>query len=172
MTREAARRFVERHGVVLEGGRGPVPNLAETVAGESIRGSWWAHVKGHEIFSLTRDIRSWRDVLVCRAVGGKVTYVHRRLWPALVRLASRLDHDRLAALHEAHTPSGRHELHRIPYRKWVPPDVQVAASRLTEADAARLLGDWATRRPNTPLKATKARRLGGRTRARGRGGAA
>jgi hypothetical protein len=32
-------RFVERHGVVLEGGRGPRPNLAEAVAGERVHGS-------------------------------------------------------------------------------------------------------------------------------------
>src|SRR5439155_11117403 len=114
MTRDAARRFIERHGVVLEGGRGPVPNLAETVAGESIRGSWWAHAKGHEIFWLTRDVRDWRDVLVCRVVGGKITYVHRRLWPALIRLASEFERDRLASLREVHTPSGRHVLQKVP----------------------------------------------------------
>jgi len=34
-------RFVERHGVLLEGGRGPRPNLAEAVVGERVRGSWW-----------------------------------------------------------------------------------------------------------------------------------
>jgi hypothetical protein len=27
------------------------------------------------------------DVLVCRLVAGKITYVHRRLWPAVHRLA-------------------------------------------------------------------------------------
>ena len=35
--------FVERHGVVLASARGPVPNVAEAVAGEPIRGSWWGH---------------------------------------------------------------------------------------------------------------------------------
>lgn len=131
--------------MVLEGGRGPVPSLAETVAGESIRGSWWGHPKGHEIFSLSRAIRDWREVLVCRVVSGKVTYVHRRLWPALVRLAARLDGDRLAALHEVHTAMGRHELQVIPFPRWVPPDVRTAAKHLTETDAVRMLGGWAAR---------------------------
>jgi hypothetical protein len=143
MTLQAARRFVKKHGVVLEGGPGPVPNLAETVAGESIRGSWWGHPKGHEIFWLTRAIREWRDVVVCRVVAGKVTYVHRRLWPALVRLAAGLDPDRLAAFHEVHTRSGQHELQVIPYPRWVPPEIRKSAKRLNEADAARMLGDWA-----------------------------
>lgn len=142
MTPEAARRFVSTHGVVLEGARGPVPSLAETVAGEPIRGSWWAHPRGRKIFGLSRAVREWRDVLVCRAVSGKVTYVHRRLWPALVRLAPRIGAERLAAIHEVHTATGRHELEEIPFPRWVPPDVRKAAKRLSDADAARVLGNW------------------------------
>ena len=95
MTPQTALAFVRRHGVVLEGARGPVPNLAETVAGHHIRGSWWGHANGHQIFWLTRTVRNSRDVLVCRLVGGKITYVHRRIWPALVRLARVFDPDDL-----------------------------------------------------------------------------
>ncbi len=72
MASRAALAFVRRHGVVLEGARGPVPNLAEAVAGAPIRGSWWGHAKGHEIFRLTRAVRDARDVLVCRLVGGNL----------------------------------------------------------------------------------------------------
>jgi hypothetical protein len=146
MTLEAARRFVKKHGIVLESGRGPVPNLAEAIAGGPIRGNWWGHPKGHEIFGLTRALRDWRDVVVCRAVGGKVTYVHRRLWPALVRLSVRLGRDRLASLHEVHTAKGRHEVEVLPFPRWVPVATRRAASRLTEADAVQLVGDWARRR--------------------------
>ena len=42
--------FVERHGVVLEAARGPVPSLAEAIACEPIGGSWWGHAKGGQIF--------------------------------------------------------------------------------------------------------------------------
>ena len=87
MTRRSALAFIKRNGIVLESARGPVPNLAEAVVGRRIRGSWWGHAKGKEIFWLTRAVRDSADVLVCRLVGGKVTYVHRRLWPALVRVA-------------------------------------------------------------------------------------
>lgn len=146
MTQQAARRFVKQHGVVLEGSRGPVPSFAEAVAGGPIRGSWWGHAKGHEIFWLTRAIRDSRDVLVCRVVDGKVTYVDRRLWPALVRLASRLPAGRLAALREVHTATGRHTLSIVAYPRWVPPAVRRAATRLSEADAARMLGAWVARR--------------------------
>lgn len=103
MTPKQALTFVKTNGVVLESGRGPVPSLAEAIAGKLIRGSWWAHPKGNDIFLCSRAIRKSADVLVCRLVGGKVTYVHRRLWPALVRLAEGFDADRLAAIREVHT---------------------------------------------------------------------
>src|SRR5262245_15070885 len=37
------------HGMLLESARGPLPNVAEIVAGEPIRGSWWGHRRSHEI---------------------------------------------------------------------------------------------------------------------------
>src|SRR5712691_4389769 len=142
MTPQTALAFVRRHGVVLEGARGLVPNLAETVAGHHIRGSWWGHANGHQIFWLTRTVRNSRDVLVCRLVGGKITYVHRRLWPALVRLARAFHPDNLGKIHEIHTSRGRHELRVIPYPRWVPPDVKRQARQLSETDARLLLGPW------------------------------
>jgi len=36
-----AMDWLREQGVVLQSARGPVPNLAEQVAGERIRGSWW-----------------------------------------------------------------------------------------------------------------------------------
>lgn len=131
--------FVVAHGVVLESAQGPVPSLAATVAGEPIRGSYWAHPKAKDIFLCSRAIRESADVLVCRLVGGKVTYIHRRLWPALVRLAGRFDADRLAAIQEVHTPTGQHEVHTIAYPDWVTEDVKRAAAELSEKEAISLL---------------------------------
>ena len=142
MTSRGALAFVRRHGVVLEGARGPVPTLAEAVVGAPIRGSWWGHAKGHEIFWLTRAVRDSRDVLVCRLIAGKVTYVHRRLWSALVRLAGRFSRDDLAALHEVHTRRGRHKLRVVPFPRWVPADVKRRARRLSEVEARAALGPW------------------------------
>jgi hypothetical protein len=142
MTPKGALAFVRRHGVVLEGARGPVPSLAEAIAGAPIRGSWWGHADGHEIFGLTRVVRGSGDVLVCRLVGGKVTYVHRRLWPAVVRLARRFARRQVAALQEVHTRRGRHELRVMPFPRWVSADVERRASRLSEAEARAALGPW------------------------------
>src|SRR5437763_15938136 len=108
MTPRAALAFVRRHGVVLEGARGPVPNLVEAVVGGPIRGSWWGHKKGEEIFWVTRAVRDSPGGLVCRLVAGRVTYVHRGLWPALVRLAAQFGRADRAALREGATPVGPH----------------------------------------------------------------
>lgn len=133
--------FVETHGIVLESGRGPVPNLAAAVAGEPIRGSWWGHPRGHEIFAATRAVRSNCDILVCRLLNGKVTYVHRRLWPAIVRLADEFAPERLAAIREIHTTSGAHQVVETPFSEWLPAEVSWAADNLSKDDAIRLLGD-------------------------------
>jgi hypothetical protein len=142
MSPAQALAFVQRKGVVLEAGRGPVASLADAVAGQPIHGSWWAHPRSHEIFRLTRAVRGAKEICVCRAVGGRITYVHRRLWPALVRVAPRLPRRHLAMLREVHTASGRHEVREQPFPQWVPAAVQRAAGRLAAEEAASALGEW------------------------------
>jgi hypothetical protein len=112
------------------------------VVGEPIRGSWWAHARGREIFAITRAIRSCPDVLVCRLLGGKITYVHKRLWPAMVRLTERMPASGLAQIRERHTSSGKHVTEEIPYPQWIPNAVSAEARDLSEADAIALLGRW------------------------------
>ena len=134
--------FVKRHGIVLQAARGPVPSLAEAIAGGPIRGSWWGHPKGHEIFRVTEAVSESPDILVCKLVDGKVTYVHRRLWPALVRLASRLQKGQLAKTWNEHTRTGAHRSRRIAFPEWVPSEVMQQAARLSIPDAERLLSPW------------------------------
>jgi hypothetical protein len=134
--------FVRKHGVVLESARGHGASLAEAVAGETIRGNWWGHERRREIFRATRKVRECDEVLVCRLLDGKVTYVHRRLWPALVRLRASLDAAALGALHEEHTNSGAHRLRVTPFPRWVPAEVRKAALALPESAAWRLLDAW------------------------------
>jgi len=133
MTTAQARAFVKRHGIVLESARGPVPSLAEQVAGEPIRGGWWAHPKGKQIFRLSRAIRESPEVLVCRIIGGKVTYVHRHLWPAVVVLSGQFARKNLAAIKEVHTPEGKHKLLITPYPDWVPKECCERLANLTPA---------------------------------------
>lgn len=140
MTPREALRFVEKHGVVLMSARGPAPSLAQAVAGGPIRGSWWAHPRGKEIFQACSALAASPDVLTCRLVDGKVTFVHRRLWPALVRLAGRLPRERLSAVREEHTPQGKHRTVETPYPRWVPGGVLEAGRRLDEDAAEAAIG--------------------------------
>jgi hypothetical protein len=134
--------FVERHGIVLQAARGPVPSLAEAIVGGPIEGSWWGHPMGHEIFDVLDRVADSPEVLVCKLVEGKVTYVHRRLWPALVKLSSRFDRSQLARVWNEHTSTGAHRKRRLAFPRWVPTDVQQRADRLSASEAERTLTPW------------------------------
>ena len=142
MTPNQAIQFVKKHGVILESAHGSVPNLAETVAGERIRGSWWAHPKSQIIFRLTRAVRDSDDILVCRLMHNKVTYVHRRLWPSIVRLAKQFENKHLGRIREIHTARGEHELQVVAFPRWVPEKVKISASKMSETKAVSKLGNW------------------------------
>jgi hypothetical protein len=139
MNAKEALAWVKTCGIAVESARASVPSLAQVVAGEPLRGSWWAHPKGNHIFLLSRAIRSSPDVLVCRLVDGKITYIDRRLWPALVTLAGRFSKHRLAAVKEVHTPAGKHKLLVTPFPEWVPKEILEVAQKLTEKEAASQL---------------------------------
>lgn len=136
--------LIRKHGVVLESAKGPVPNLADAVTGAPIRGNWWNHPDGKQIFRATRLARDSEQVLVCRLVEGRITYVHRRSWPALVRLAKRFKKDAMAAIREEHSASGAHRVVTLPFPKWVPVSARNRAESLSEEQAAAQLGPWAT----------------------------
>jgi hypothetical protein len=150
--------FVRKHGVVLESGAGPVPSLAASIAGEPIRGSWWVHERGRQIFALTRAIRDSPDVLVCRLIGGKITYVHRRLWPALVNQSGRFPAPSLAQIREVHTASGRHVVEASLFPDWVPREVAALAASLDEKEALAQLGPWCTKNKTSQKDAHRRKR--------------
>ena len=152
MTRRDALQFIRENGAVLESARGPCPSFVEAVAGEAISGNWWAHPRSHEIFALTRMIRESDDLLVCRLVDGKITYIHRRLWPALIRAAERFAPGRLACVKEIHTAAGHHETEEIPFPDWVPAGVADEASDLAEDEALQILAEQGIRSPQRQPK--------------------
>jgi hypothetical protein len=154
MTSEQAIAFVREHGVVLASAKGPVPRLAEIIADEPIKGSWWAHPKSHEIYAVFQALSESNDILVCRLVDGKVTFVHRRLWPALIRAAAHFPEQQLSQVHEKHTATGRHESHDVAFPEWAPPEAMRQARLLDEHEALKALGLWAEQ-PNKSLKARR-----------------
>jgi hypothetical protein len=137
-----ALAFVRKHGVVLASAKGAAPRLTEAIVGENIKGSWWAHPKSHHIYAILGAVTSSDQVLVCRLIGGKITLVHRRLWPSLVRLGGRFAREQLAQVRDEHTPSGRHTSHVVPFPQWVPPEVSAQADSIDEQQALALFGAW------------------------------
>jgi hypothetical protein len=127
--------FVQAHGVVLESARGPVPSLVEAIAGAPVTGSWWSHPQATQIFQVTRAVRASERVLVCRLVAGKITYVHQRLWPSIVRVQRHFPFESLARICEQHSDSGKHVVVESPFPEWIPVDVALEARHLPE-DAA------------------------------------
>jgi hypothetical protein len=157
MTAEQALAFVREHGIVLASAKGAVPRLTEVIVNEPIKGSWWAHPKSHRIFAILQAVTDSQDILVCRLIDGTVTLVHRRLWPALVRVAERFSPNRIAQVREVHTPSGRHVTQEVPFPKWVPTEVEEEAKGIGEQEALAALGPWALL-PNPSLKETRRKR--------------
>jgi hypothetical protein len=131
--------FIRKQGMVLESAKGPIPNLASRIAGSPVTGNWWGHPHAHAIFNALQEVRASPDILACRLVNGKVTLVHRRLWPVLLRLQSRIAASRIAAIEERHTPGGKHVVTQVPLAEWVGDDVKSKAARLPADEALRTL---------------------------------
>ncbi len=75
-----------------------LPSVAGLVAREPIRGSWWAHPSAHAIFRAATRLAARPDVIVAKLVAGKVTFVHRNLWPALCAIGGAHEPWQTAAL--------------------------------------------------------------------------
>ena len=153
-TAEQALAFVREHGVVLASAKGSAPRLTEAIIGEPIKGSWWAHSQSHHIYAILEAVTESEQVLVCRLIDGKITLVHQRLWPSLVRLAGRFAPGQLAQIREQHTPSGRHAKLEIPYPQWVPPHVTEQARTISEQEALAAFGPWVP--PSPPVRGARA----------------
>lgn len=85
MTFHKCFRELKRTGSLLLSDN-KLPSIATLVAGKPIRGSWWGHPQGHDIFDVVCRIADHPDVAVTKLISGKITFVHRKLWPALVAI--------------------------------------------------------------------------------------
>jgi hypothetical protein len=110
------------------------------MVGSPIRGSWWAHPEGKRIFRLLGAVADSPDILRCRLVDDKVTYAHRRVWHALVRLAKLIGERRLDRHQQEHTATGAHRNVTTPFPDWVPADVRARAKAIGEEEAWETLG--------------------------------
>lgn len=75
-----------------------LPDVASLVAGEPIRGSWWAHPKSNLVYWVLEELEDSPEVLQVKLVRGKQTMLHRALWPALVAVGASRQRWQTAAL--------------------------------------------------------------------------
>ena len=76
---------LERWGILLLQDA-KLPSLARLIAGEPIKGSWWGHPESTAIFSAASELHDHPDVATTKLVSGKVAFVHRQLWSALITI--------------------------------------------------------------------------------------
>jgi hypothetical protein len=74
-----------RIGLLLQHDR-DLPSVTTLVVGKPIKGSWWGHRRGKEIYALLEEFHEGAGALSAKLVNGKITYVHRRLWSAFLEL--------------------------------------------------------------------------------------
>ena len=63
-------------------------SLVGEVTGGPVKGSWWGHEKGKVIYRIASELEASGVVLTTKLVKGRVTFVHRALWPALLRVVT------------------------------------------------------------------------------------
>jgi hypothetical protein len=58
-------------------------NAITVLTGEFPKGSWWSHRDANQIYATLQTVEQHPDVLTAKLIAGKVTFIHRPLWPAL-----------------------------------------------------------------------------------------
>jgi hypothetical protein len=81
------RRALAKHGLLLLQDKVAL-DIVSMLAGEKLSTSWWGHAAGQAIFACLERLDDDPDVLSVRLVAGKITYVHRDLWPAFLAVAT------------------------------------------------------------------------------------
>ena len=120
-TPEEALAWFREHRVVMEAARVEgVPSLAVAVAGGPFKGSWWGHPKGKLIFALANALEDSGELVALKLIEGKTTYVHKALWPALLRVVTDEGAPKELRVHVAsvHTESGKHVKVETPWKDW------------------------------------------------------
>jgi len=97
---DAALRSLDTHGLLLLSDAS-LPSVIGLIAGEPLHRSWWGHPLGGVMYHVLSALEDRPEVLATKLIGGKVTYIHRRLWPAVFAVATARDAWQLAGLSPA-----------------------------------------------------------------------
>lgn len=131
LAHQPLNRAVERYGLLLLQDK-VLPSAVGIITGERVAGSWWSHPRAQEIFRRLEELEAAGDVVATKLIGGKVTFVHRRLWPALAAVGNSRDEWQMRGL----SPAARRLLARVDEEK----PVQATGSAAKELQK-RLLVD-------------------------------
>lgn len=82
-----ALQTLRRLGLLLETDA-RLPSVASLIAGEPVSGSWWSHAFAQKIFTTLGQFADHRDVMFTKLISGKVTLVHRKLWPEIFAIGT------------------------------------------------------------------------------------
>jgi hypothetical protein len=78
---------LEKFGLLLQTDTN-FPSVCTLITDETLKGSWWYHPMARTIFQVNELLDDHPDVLITKLLSGKVTFVHRRLWPELYAAAN------------------------------------------------------------------------------------
>jgi hypothetical protein len=60
----------------------------QILTGELLKGSWWSHPAANQIYAELQKVEDHRDLLTAKLLSGKVTFIHRALWPELLAVVT------------------------------------------------------------------------------------
>jgi hypothetical protein len=68
-----------------------IPSVRELLTGRRSKGSWWADPAAQKIFNVNQALEDHPDVTIVKLISKKVTFVHRKLWLALLSASAARD---------------------------------------------------------------------------------
>lgn len=74
---------LERRGLLLLADN-TLPSVVSVIAGRPITGSWWSAPAGKLIYNTANELEEHQNVVVVKLLSGKLTFIHGKLWPALI----------------------------------------------------------------------------------------
>jgi hypothetical protein len=87
LSAEAIAEKIRDDGLLLQSDPS-APSVVGLLVGEPVSGSWWGRPDGKAIYRGLEALEDDPDLALFKLLNGKVTFVHRRLWPALAAVGA------------------------------------------------------------------------------------
>jgi len=84
---EKINPILEKYGLILESDQ-HLPSVVSAIVGKPIHTSWWGHPQGNTIYQTLGILSQNPDLLLTKLLSRKTTFIHRKLWPAFLTLAT------------------------------------------------------------------------------------